>query len=196
MFRTSAFCPKCGARADRVEAGPESTRCPGCKGPLGRVALADAHLLECGDCDGVWLDAAEFERVCADREAQAAVIHRWGAAAPVAVGAPVRYRPCIRCGKMMNRVNFSRMSGTIVDVCRGHGTFLDAGELHAIVTFIQQGGVERAREREIDELREERRRPREAQAAADLRHRAPDSVSSGGWDATALSEVIRAIVGE
>ena len=50
-----------------------------------------------------------------------------------------------RCGKMMNRVNFGRHSGTVIDVCRGHGTFLDAGELHAIVTFIRDGGLDRAR---------------------------------------------------
>ena len=45
---------------------------------------------------------------------------------------------------MMNRVNFGRLSGTVIDVCRGHGTFLDGGELHAIVTFIHRG---RARSR-------------------------------------------------
>ena len=38
---------------------------------------------------------------------------------------------------MMNRVNFGRLSGTIVDVCKGHGTFLDPGELHRIVEFIR-----------------------------------------------------------
>ena len=61
------------------------------------------------------------------------------------------------CGKLMNRVNFGR-SGTVVDVCRGHGTFLDAGELHAIVTFIRDGGLDRARQREKDDLEEERHR--------------------------------------
>ena len=49
---------------------------------------------------------------------------------------------------MMNRMNFGTLSGAIIDVCRGHGTFLDAGELHQIVTFIQQGGLDRARARE------------------------------------------------
>ncbi len=28
---------------------------------------------------------------------------------------------------------------------KGHGTFLDAGELHQVVTFIVQGGLDRAR---------------------------------------------------
>jgi hypothetical protein len=59
---------------------------------------------------------------------------------------------------MMNRVNFGRISGTVVDVCRGHGTFLDAGELHAIVVFIRDGGLDRARQRERHELEEERQR--------------------------------------
>ncbi len=59
---------------------------------------------------------------------------------------------------MMNRVNFGKLSGAVIDVCRGHGTFLDAGELHQIVTFIQDGGLDRARARKIEELREGERR--------------------------------------
>ena len=60
----------------------------------------------------------------------------------------------------MNRLNFGRLSGTIVDVCKGHGTFLDAGELHAIVRFIQGGGLDRARQRQIDDLKEQEQRLR------------------------------------
>jgi hypothetical protein len=65
---------------------------------------------------------------------------------------------------MMNRVNFARLSGTIVDVCKGHGTFLDAGELQAIVAFIQGGGLERARQRQIDDLKEHERRLKDQEA--------------------------------
>lgn len=181
MFETSAFCPKCGARADRVDAGPASARCPGCKGPLARVALGEAFLLECGDCDGVWLGAAEFERVCADREAQAAVLHRWSDRATVTSRARVHYRPCVTCGKMMNRVNFGRLSGTVLDVCRGHGTFLDAGELHAIVTFIRDGGLDRARQREKDEIEEERRR------LATLKAQIESASVSSDWEHRSVS---------
>jgi hypothetical protein len=46
----------------------------------------------------------------------------------------------------------------VIDVCRGHGAFLDAGELHAIVTFIKDGGLDRARLREKNDLEDERRR--------------------------------------
>ena len=124
---------------------------------MGAVGLGGTSILECPACDGLWLDAESFERICADRESQAAVLHRSTASA-VAARHRVSYRPCVVCGTMMNRVNFGRISGVVVDVCRAHGTFLDAGELQRIVAFIQQGGLERARQRQIDDLREERRR--------------------------------------
>jgi Zn-finger nucleic acid-binding protein len=138
---------------------------------MARIVIGQLALIECMSCDGVWVDAAEFERICADSEAQGAVLHRWKDAAPRSSTPRVRYRPCLRCGKMMNRVNFGRMSGTVLDVCRGHGTFLDAGELHAIVTFIREGGLDRAREREKTELEEERRRLFNLQAQIDAAHR-------------------------
>lgn len=74
-------------------------------------------MLECPSCDGVWVDATLFEKLCADRESQAAVLHRDARAQPVDLGGPVRYRPRVRCGRMMNRVNFGRISGAVVDVC-------------------------------------------------------------------------------
>jgi Zn-finger nucleic acid-binding protein len=158
MFDGAAFCPSCGARSARAEPQPSSTACPACQGAMVRVIIGDLALLECASCDGVWVEAVEFERICADREAQGAVLHRWNAHTVEAPGIRVRYRPCITCGKLMNRVNFGRMSGTVVDVCRWHGTFLDAGELHAIDTFIRDGGLDRARQREKDDLEEERHR--------------------------------------
>jgi len=48
----------------------------------------------------------------------------------------------------MNRMNFARCSGVIVDVCRGHGTWFDASELRGIVEFIRAGGLELSRQKE------------------------------------------------
>ena len=159
MFAGSAFCPKCGTRFSKAPTEPSSTTCPGCRGALERMTLGDVSLLECRSCDGVWIGAADFERICADREARGAVLAR---PRPPSTDRPpqarVRYRPCVVCGKMMNRVNFGRLSGTIIDICRGHGAFLDSGELHAIAAFIMEGGLDRARQREKDDLEDERRR--------------------------------------
>jgi Zn-finger nucleic acid-binding protein len=158
MFDTAAYCQACGARRERAEAEDAAAACPACREEMVRVSLGGTPLLECRTCDGVWLEAADFERICADSETQAAVLHHIAPRAAVEARAPVKYRRCLRCGKMMNRMNFGQVSGTVVDACRGHGTFLDAGELHAIVTFIRGGGLERARQRRLDELKEEERR--------------------------------------
>ena len=157
MFEGSAYCPHCGARRARAAGGPRTARCPSCPGKMGEVQVGDTALMECDRCHGMWIDAATFEHVCADREAQAAVLHQWSTP-PAPASIEVRYRKCVACGKIMNRINFGRVSGTVVDVCKGHGTFLDAGELHLIVSFIRQGGLERARQRQIEDLKDEQER--------------------------------------
>jgi Zn-finger nucleic acid-binding protein len=193
MFDGAAYCPACGARriAPQVDAVPD--KCPGCKKAMTRVTVGGAALLECGACDGVWLDAAEFERLCTQAEAQAAVLHHVAPRRTVKA-APVKYRPCLRCGTMMNRLNFGQISGTVVDVCRGHGTFLDAGELHAVVSFVQTGGLERARERRLEELKEQERRIDRKQSLAarkpaDFRGR--DVAYEGRWGLIDLLDLLR-----
>lgn len=193
MFDGTAFCPRCGAARTRIEAHPSTARCPGCQDELSAVDVGGVVMLECGSCDGVWVDAGVFEQICTSSESRAAIIHR---APPASTPSSqrVRYRPCVRCGKMMNRVNFGRLSGTIVDVCRGHGTFLDAGELHAIVTFIQGGGLNRMRERDLAEIKEEQRRLAVAQNAS-VRPRAAGDTGSAAWDGESLSEMMKALFG-
>ena len=162
MFEGAKFCPHCGAARSRSQAAADqgrSAQCPACKAAMTWTTIGNLDLLECEQCDGTWIEAAAFEALCASRESQAAVLHidsrdRTAASKP---DAP-RYRPCLRCGTFMNRMNFGRHSGTVVDVCRGHGTFLDRGELHQVVRFIHSGGLDRSRRAEIEELREEQRR--------------------------------------
>ena len=193
LFDGAAFCPHCGARRTRGDSDATSTNCPGCRERLRQVTVGDTPLLECPGCDGLWVDAELFERLCADRAARSAVLSRF-TRPPATRERQVRYRPCARCGKMMNRVNFGRLSGTVVDVCRSHGTFLDPGELHQIVSFIQEGGLERARERELEELREERQRLEIAQHSG-------QTASAGGIDMTtnvdtkAIHDLLRAVFG-
>jgi len=161
MFDGAVYCPSCGARRARTARGDRKARCSACFGMMSEVQIGDTGLMECEKCHAMWIDTATFEHICADRDAQAAVLQQYAAPpATASLQADVKYRRCIACGKMMNRLNFGRVSGTIVDVCKGHGTFLDAGELHLIVTFIQTGGLDRARQRQIDDLKEEEDRLR------------------------------------
>ena len=181
IFDGARFCPKCGAQRTRAEQAGASAKCPACRGDLQHVALGTTSLLECAACDGVWADAEVFEQLCASKEAQAAVLHRYREKGPTQVER-VRYRKCVRCGKMMNRVNFGRSSGTVVDVCKGHGTYLDAGELHQIVAFIHGGGLEQARQRQIEELKEQERRLKEAEWQAARQRGRSDPHTALGLD--------------
>lgn len=129
------------------------------------VRVGEIDLLECDACDGTWIEAGAFDALCAQRERQAAIMSGAKAqgtatAIPATGGQPIRYRPCPQCGKLMNRQNFARLSGAIVDTCSGHGTFLDRGELHQVVRFILDGGIDRMRQREIERLRDEQQRLR------------------------------------
>jgi Zn-finger nucleic acid-binding protein len=176
MFEGAIYCPTCGAKRARTAGRVQTAPCPSCKGSMQQVQVGHTDLLECGKCAGTWVDAETFEHLCADSEAQAAVLHQWPDAESPRTETVVRYRPCVRCGAMMNRINFGKLSGTVVDVCKGHGTFLDRGEL---VMFIRQGGLERARRRQLEDLKEEEQRLRSLQQTP-VRDTGTGSVS--GWD--------------
>lgn len=140
MFVGSKFCSKCGAKAAREDlAGSLPGHCPRCDVELRPVKLGATTVDECAKCDGLWVDVASFEQICANREQQAAVL---GAASPAPSPAgeakeagTVRYVPCPVCGNLMNQVNFAHCSRIIVDVCKGHGTWFERDELQRIVEF-------------------------------------------------------------
>ena len=167
LFQGAAFCPRCGAPRSRAEeAQPHTTKCPACRGDMLWIRVGEVDLLECAACDGTWIETAAFDRLCTQREQQAAITQKGVERKNTRRAAPqpaerVRYRPCPQCGKMMNRQNFGRLSGTIVDTCSGHGTFLDRGELHQVVKFILDGGFGRMRQAELERLKEEQQRLRE-----------------------------------
>lgn len=135
------------------------------------LTIGATTLNECETCLGLWLDVSSFEKICADREQQSAVLGQ-----AVSVGqdqlretGKVSYVPCPECSNLMNRVNFARCSGVVVDICKGHGTWFDRDELSRIVEFIQSGGLQTSRKKEKIELEEERRRLQQEQAALDRR---------------------------
>lgn len=165
LFAGATFCPHCGVPSSRAEAAaPAQIRCPACRAAMRWVQVGTIDLLECAECDGTWIEAVTFERLCADRESQAAALHT-NPSQPKPGNAVridrIRYRPCLKCGKLMNRINFALVSGAVLDVCRGHGTFLDRGELHQVIQFILDGGLERTREARRQELVEEEHRLRD-----------------------------------
>jgi Zn-finger nucleic acid-binding protein len=193
LFDGGAFCQRCGAARSRTRTKTEQlVKCPGCASATAWVRVGEADLLECAKCVGTWVEADTFEGICASRESQAALLHTPRGAAPADTKTQrVRYRRCPRCRKMMNRVNFGKSSGAVVDVCKGHGTFLDRGELHQIVRFIQGGGIDRARAAEQEQLKEEQRRLRDLQRD---QARLSASTSASPWNDRTLSDFLSALL--
>lgn len=170
MFLGDRHCPRCGAQASRLETEAEAaSSCPRCREEMSSVAVGGALMRECARCGGLWMSAAAFEKICADREQQSAILITASPARAELHARPeqskVRYVPCPQCRQLMNRVNFAHCSGVVVDSCKGHGTWFDRDELAQIVEFIRKGGLEAARAREKQQLAEERRLLRQEQLA-------------------------------
>jgi Zn-finger nucleic acid-binding protein len=163
MFVGSLFCGHCGTKAVVAETeDKQAGNCPRCRRSLERIAIGDSSLAECSRCGGMWADVDTFEQICADRERQSAVLtfgsRQEASAAPLT---RISYVPCPDCGELMNRSNFAKASGVIIDICKKHGVWFDSEELPRIVDFIRGGGMQRARQRELDALEQERIRLRE-----------------------------------
>ena len=171
MFIGSKHCQRCGAAAAVPEIKEAKDRkCPRCKVEMVLATIGATTVLECEQCLGLWLDVASFAKICADREQQSAVL---GAAAhatsPPHETSKVNYVPCPECSQLMNRLNFARCSGVIVDVCKQHGTWFDRDELSRIVEFVHGGGLNASRAKEKIEIAEQREQLRQEQLAASLK---------------------------
>jgi len=63
------------------------------------------------------------------------------------------YRRCPSCRALMNRSHLAPGSGFVADVCKHHGVYFDHGELARLFTFIESGGLIKARRREEEALK-------------------------------------------
>ena len=164
MFLGSRFCTHCGAPGKAVELLDQANAgdCPRCSVPLEPLKIDSVTIRECERCGGFWSGAEEFERLCRDKERQASVLGFIGSYVhPNADPPQISYVPCPDCKQLMNRSNFARSSGVIIDMCKQHGVWFDAGELPRIIEFIDKGGMDRAREKEKIAIQDERSKLRD-----------------------------------
>lgn len=191
IFDKAKHCNDCGAKVDRpaeaTEDGQARQRsCARCEPapPLEARLVGDTLLDECPECHGVFLDTCAVERVVRERRQASAKALAGMVEGPSQT--EIRQRPsgklyikCPDCDQVMNRVNFGRRSGIIVDVCRYHGTWFDSGELPKVVDFVMKGGLEESERREIEQMKEQARRARsEARISGQVGAASPFGVSS------------------
>ena len=137
---TDAPCPRCRTPLEAAAVGDQES-----------PAVLDPRTHECPRCGGIFVPRDALAEILCRAELQGSF-----AQVPRATPrlSPVTYVPCPLCHVPMNRTNFGRASGVIVDVCRKHGTWFDGGELTQVVAFAASGGLARARVREEAEKRE------------------------------------------
>ncbi len=183
--RTAKFCHGCGVTIDLLASkpgGPSDRTCPSCGdgahlrsrrlGEIGAAVaagqMADRQLgavLECPRCAGLWVAAQAFQQLERQAKQLATIDEKVAPTAPVppppdAIQKPAGklYRPCVTCGELMQRRNYARRSGVVLDVCRDHGIWFDEKELESILEWIRRGGWEREETRRGQERRAEKRR--------------------------------------
>jgi Zn-finger nucleic acid-binding protein len=172
-------CAYCGSRVDVDLHGwshlqpsglSDQLHCPDGHGALETLELpgvdSTIELGRCPTCLGLFLPLGSLEQLLdqavapvwsVDRQLLHSLAER-----PRADSGPVRYRPCPSCGDLMNRSLHGKRSGVVVDRCRDHGLWLDAGELRQLLEWARAGGAL------LDqEWREQEARERAAQEEAE-----------------------------
>ena len=149
-----SIAPRSGGKpAGPYRSLPESAPCPRCSGRLLEASFHDVTVLDCADCRGLFLSREVIDALAHDARLRLAFPERERVPEP-----PVRYLSCPLCSKVMNRENFGTMSGVLVDVCLDDGIWFDAGEINAVIDFVEKGGLERANARKEAERSEQKLR--------------------------------------
>jgi len=142
----SKHCRACSLpiRPQLLHPLPAERGCPRCERTLRVRSLESGDVTECSDCLGLWVTPETFRSVTRSARSKSGD-------ASVAVPSeptertlePVKYIPCLKCGELMQRKQYrwsGRMTGVVIDVCRGHGIWLDHQELERIVQHIATAG--------------------------------------------------------
>lgn len=154
------FCHSCATPiSPQAIAGEASDRCcPACgedrtlhSRPIDGERVS---ILECHQCAGIWIGHEVFRHL---EETSLSKEIAWNPSRPdtplsgldlPAKGTPL-YRRCTECDQLMNRTNYGRRSGVIVDICRDHGIWFDHGELARILKWIREGHWTAAKRQKI-----------------------------------------------
>jgi Zn-finger nucleic acid-binding protein len=111
--------------------------CPDCGELLIIFELDGVETDHCLACGGTWLDAGELEQIILQAGADPVPLAENLASA----GKGRRsQRKCPRCSRKMRLIHVGLDSAVELDRCpRGHGYWLDRGEMEAVAKIFQEG---------------------------------------------------------
>lgn len=167
---TAVKCDYCGSRNDVDLTGvhyyttheSDTERiCPVCNIPMKTIDLGiegKFFIERCEECLGLFFDPGELEALLDYSVKNVFEINRSRLASftlsDQTKSRSATYVKCPVCSKMMNRVNFGTRSGVVIDRCKEHGVWLDAGELRQLAEWIKAGGKLLDNEREEERKKE------------------------------------------
>ncbi|MDH3255476.1 MAG: zf-TFIIB domain-containing protein [Acidobacteriota bacterium] len=160
ISNTARFCHSCATPiAPQAMAGDRTdSACPSCADsqllysrPLDGEKLS---ILECHGCAGIWIGHEVFQLLedkALEKEVGWNPLRPGGATEEVVIPSPdgPLYRRCPTCSQLMNRTNYGRRSGVIVDICHEHGVWFDHGELARILRWIRDGSWTKSERQKI-----------------------------------------------
>ncbi len=103
--------------------------CPRCKVSLNAATYESSDTLACGTCSGYWIPAASLRTILTKQDNEFTQSEQEEAYFPdelfnVATDGTVL---CVECGEVATK---RAVLGTVlIDICTGHGLWLDTGEL-------------------------------------------------------------------
>jgi Zn-finger nucleic acid-binding protein len=167
VFHGHKHCPECGAELEQAAVGEVTELpCPRCDKLLVARRVSDVVIDECTACFGLFLDHIAVKRIVADHFQTRALALLGGleqhevSRVPPAAGR--MYVKCPHCRTVMNRRQFAQGAGVIIDVCRTHGTFFDAGELPVAIDYVMNGGLVRVQHAELARVKADAQRERDS----------------------------------
>jgi Zn-finger nucleic acid-binding protein len=117
---------------------------------------SEAQIHGCRGCGGAWVDRRTLDEMIARAGASGTVDPGAVSRRTMVMSEAIVYRSCPRCRRQMNRRNFARYSGIVVDECRTCGTYFDAGELEDVFAFVRTGGLALSERLDAEEAKRER----------------------------------------
>jgi Zn-finger nucleic acid-binding protein len=111
--------------------------CPDCQEPLIVYELEGVEIDRCLSCGGTWLDSGELAMIT---EQAGVAPGRLTLALETAWEGSTTKRRCPRCRKKLRPINIGENPSVGLDRCpRGHGLWLDTGEMEAVITSFAEG---------------------------------------------------------
>lgn len=155
LLANTNVCRYCGVRNDvdlRVHRRPLAVKhtsariCPACEKPLQTIEISlqkPLSIERCETCFGLFFDPGEIDILLEQSVSQVFEVNKQllkSINKDRYQKKQVRYQKCPECRILMNRVNFGRHSGVVVDHCKKHGIWLESGEVVHLMEWKKAGG--------------------------------------------------------